>query len=69
MRTHVYVRAELQFHSHLNDQNSFHSTNDEKPPGVPEVSKNPDHQIEVHSGELEPKLKKLWKNIKIEQKL
>ena len=37
------------YHSDLNDQNLFHSTIDE-PPGV---SKNPDLQTEVHSGELE----------------
>ena len=36
-------------HSDLNDQNLFHSTID-APPGV---SKNPDNQSEVHSGELE----------------
>ena len=39
-------------HSDLNDQNLFHSTID-KPPGVPGVSKNPEDQTEVHSGELE----------------
>ena len=39
----------ITYHSDLNDQNSFHSTID-APPGV---SKNPDHQTEVHSGELE----------------
>ena len=39
-------------HSDLNDQNSFHSTID-TPPGVPGVSKNPDNQTEVYSGELE----------------
>ncbi len=39
-------------HSDLNDQNLFHSTID-APPGVPGVSKNPDDQTEVHSGELE----------------
>ena len=36
-------------HSDLNDQNLFHSTID-APPGV---SKNPNDQTEVHSGELE----------------
>ena len=39
-------------HSDLNDQNLFHSTID-TPPGVPGVSKYPDNQNEVHSGELE----------------
>ena len=39
-------------HSNLNDQNLFHSTID-APPVVPGVSKNPDDQTEVHSGELE----------------
>ena len=42
----------LPSHSDLNDQNLFHSTID-APPGVPGVSKNPDNQTEVHSGELE----------------
>ena len=41
-----------QKHSDLNDQYLFHSTID-VPPGVPGVSKNPDNQIEVHSGKLE----------------
>ena len=41
----------LYYHSDLNDQNLFHSTIDE-PPGVPGVSKNPDHQTEVLSGGL-----------------
>ena len=39
-------------HSDLNDQNMFNSTID-APSGVPEVSKNPNHQTVVHSGELE----------------
>ena len=39
-------------HSDLNDQNLFLSTID-TPSGVPGVSKNPDDQTEVHSGELE----------------
>ena len=39
-------------HRDLYDQNSFHSTIDALP-GVPGVSKNQDHQTEVHSGELE----------------
>ena len=39
-------------HSDLNDQNLFHSAID-TPPGVPGVSKYPDNQTEVHSGELE----------------
>ena len=43
-------------------------------PQVSGVSKNTENRTEAHSGELErkkiqPKLKKLWKNIKIEQKL
>ena len=42
----------LQGHSDLNEQNLFHSTID-VPPGVPGVSKNPNDQREVHSGELE----------------
>ena len=37
-------------HSDLNDKNLFHS-NIEAPLGVPGVSKNPDNQTEVHSGE------------------
>ena len=41
-----------QGHSDLNDQNLFHSTIDAHP-GVTGVSKNPDYQTEVHSGELE----------------
>ena len=40
------------WHSDLNVQNMFHSTIDALP-GVPGVSKNPDNQTEVHSGELE----------------
>ena len=40
------------YHSDLNDQNSFHSTIDTHP-GVPGVSKNPDNQTEVYSGQLE----------------
>ena len=39
----------LQLHCDLNDQNLLHSTIG-APPGV---SKNPEDQIEVHSGELE----------------
>ena len=39
-------------HSDLNDQNLFHSTID-VPTGVPGVSKNPNDQTEVHTGELE----------------
>ena len=43
-------------------------------PGVPGGSKNPDDQTEVHSGvswspKTQPILKKLWKTVKIEQKL
>ena len=43
-----YANAQLD----LNDQNMFNSTID-APSGVPEVSKNPNHQTVVHSGELE----------------
>ena len=44
------------------------------PPGVPRVSKNPDNQTEVHSGELErlhsAKIEETVKKpIKIEQKI
>ena len=47
-----YKHIIFRDHSDLNDQNLFHSTID-APPGVPGVSKNPDDQTEVHSGELE----------------
>ena len=46
---HIYY---TNLHSDLNDQNLFYSIID-VPPGVPGVSKNPDDQTEVHSGELE----------------
>ena len=39
-------------HSDLNGQNVFHSTID-VPPGEQGMSKYPDNQTEVHSGELE----------------
>ena len=39
-------------HSDLNDQYSFHSTIDTSQ-GVQGVSKNPDDQTEVYSGQLE----------------
>ena len=38
--------------NYVNDQNEFYSTID-GPPGEPGVSKNPNVQTEVHSGELE----------------
>ena len=38
-------------HSDLKDQNLFHSTIDTSP-GVPWVSKNPEGQIDVYSGQL-----------------
>ena len=47
-----FERYSSLVHSGINDQNSFHSTID-VPPGVPGVSKNPNDQTEVHSGELE----------------
>ena len=40
------------YNSDLNDQNIFHSTIDVAL-GVSGVSKNPNDQTEVHSGELE----------------
>ena len=49
-------------HSDLNDQNLFHSTID-APPRVPRVSKNPDYQIEVHSGEFSQTWKRLSKKL------
>ena len=47
-----FERYSSLVHSDINDQNSFHSTID-VPPVVPGVSKNPNDQTEVHSGELE----------------
>ena len=51
-RNHYFGLGPIPKHSDLNDQNLFHSTID-APPGVPGVSKNPDAQTEVHSGEFE----------------
>ena len=62
------------WHSDLNDQNLFRSTIDALI-GVPGVSKNQDDQTEVHtalvswSAKIQSKLTKLWKTVKIEQKL
>ena len=44
-------------HSDLNDQNLFHSTID----APPRVSKNPDYQTEVHSGEFSQTWRKIVK--------
>ena len=56
-------------HSDLSDQNLFHSTID-APPGV---SKDAEDQLKStlvsSSTKIQPKLKKLWKTVKIEQKL
>ena len=48
----VHIAQRMHYHSDLNDQNLFHSKID-APPGVPGVSKNPNDQPEVNSGELE----------------